>query len=55
MGADDANEGHEAGECLEHRWLFVGTTLVSGEGAYMEYSCERCGGSQLRTPPKRLP
>lgn len=41
MGADDANEGHAAGECVEHVWALVEMTTAAG-GAYLEKACTRC-------------
>lgn len=49
MGADDRNEGHEPGECVEHAW--TGMQMVAAhEGAYIERECGRCGAVAIVTP-----
>ena len=41
MGADDANEGHGDGECVEHVWLFV-RAVLDGKGSLRTFRCSRC-------------
>lgn len=41
MGADDENEGHADGECLEHVWQFRGAVLA--DEPMREYECARPG------------
>lgn len=49
MGQDDANEGHGAGECVEHAWRLEGVTLGFGSvKAAEDYSCIRCGAVTMR-------
>lgn len=49
MGADDANEGHAAGECIEHVWGLV--EVVAGpSGSHVEKACTRCGAVTLVGP-----
>jgi hypothetical protein len=48
MGVDDANEGHEAGECIEHVWRMRGVTFALG--AYADFECTRCGAIRVEQP-----
>lgn len=49
MGADDQNEGHEPGECIEHTWVITGADL-RGDGSVVEYGCRRCPAVSVETP-----
>ena len=49
MGCDDANEGHQVGECVEHEWAASGVTFA-GDGAHVDYVCGRCGSLMVQTP-----
>lgn len=49
MGADDRNEGHAAGECVEHVWVMTGMT-VAADGTHMAYECDRCEAALVVGP-----
>jgi hypothetical protein len=49
VGADDRNEGHGPGECVEHRWVMAGMTLA-GDGTHTDYECARCAAVMVETP-----
>ena len=53
VGADDTNEGHRLGECVEHVWRLVGATFAA-DGAHLEHVCDRCGGVMVQTPADLL-
>ena len=49
MGADDRNEGHAWGECVEHVWRIDGLTLAV-DGAHIDSVCTRCDAVMLVGP-----
>ena len=49
MAADDANEGHGRGECIEHRWK-IRTVVLASDGAHIQSECLRCGALTIETP-----
>ena len=49
MGFEDANEGRQVGECVEHEWVAAGLTFAA-DGAHVDYACTRCPGVLVVTP-----
>lgn len=52
MGQDDRNEGHGAGECVEHAFKLRGVTLTLEDGATEDYECLRCGAWVVKKPDR---